>query len=251
MMDWYELVVADGSINSYRFDDPGRSERYRFRMYAVDGAGNIGPMSDEWEIPNLAPKAVISSTKMEAGDILLGETIFVSANTSHDPDGQVTNYFWNFGDGSFSYSKWAYHTYHFPQKYDLTLTVYDDFGKHDRTTTVINVTERGKSDPTTGDDSEFNETKGSEDDGNNATAVPEKDEVSFSEIVLESPVSYILGITLILCILLFGAEFISTIISKRRERKRTSHSKSLDSKNDFKKKGKMRSHNKKPTKYQK
>jgi len=227
MIDWNVLARTSGTDNSFRFADPKRSERYKFRIYAVDGAGNRGLLSEELATPNLAPSAVISSVKVETGNISSGETIFLSSHESYDPDGEITSYFWNFGDGTFSYRPWAYHTYRYPQKYNLSLSVYDDFGKHNLTLIALNVTEPREDDPNSKDGTGMNWTTGAPNDpgGENENndkvgegADTDADNVPFSEILKRSMVSYVLLGTFFLFILLFGGVFCSSIFFRRRER---------------------------------
>ena len=211
MMGWFLLKRVGNTENTYRFSKPGRSERFRFRIYAVDGAGNRGPPCDELTIPNLPPAAMISPARTDDRNAATYETIFVSADGSYDPDGSVTDFFWDFGDGTFSYGPWAYHTYRFPHRYNLTLTVYDDFGSYDRTTTAVNVTDR-KPDATvvenitdeTGPRGNYSRFNGS----------------SFFDIGLKSPMSHILTVVFLLFISLICAGVYSNIVFRRRERTR-------------------------------
>jgi len=227
MVEWQELAQIHGTDNSYRLSKPKKSERYKFRIYAVDGAGNHGAISENLTTANLAPSAVISSVKVETGNISSGETVYLSSHDSFDPDGEIASYFWNFGDGTFSYRPWAYHTYRYPQKYNLSLSVYDDFGRHNLTLIVLNVTEPRQDEPDIENGSGINETPNPTDEpglGNKSNETggdrddTEYDNKPFSEILMESMVSYVLFATLLLFILLFGGVFCSSIISRRRER---------------------------------
>ena len=202
----------------------------------MDGAGNSGPLSEELVIPNLPPMAMITSTKFVTDNISTGETIFLSSQDSFDPDGEITSYFWNFGDGTFSYRPWVYHTYRYPQKYNLSLTVYDDFGNHKLTLIVINVTDPrvndtdGEGGPGINDtagtenapagENETNGTQGDEDDG-------KKNNIPILEIIMKSKISYVLLGTLFVFILLFGTVFISRFILRRQEQVRFSRYNSI------------------------
>ena len=60
--------------------------------------------------------------------------------SSYDPDGTITNYVWNFGDGSFLlYGSNVYHTFSNPGNYTVTLTVTDNAGLTDSTSKTITV----------------------------------------------------------------------------------------------------------------
>ena len=213
MAGWFLLARVAGEENSYLLSDPASSERFSFRVHAVDGAGNRGPASDEVTIPNLTPKALIFIDRPAAENPAAFETIFVSAERSFDPDGCVTGYFWDFGDGTFSYGPWAYHTFRHPHLYNLTLTVYDDFGGYNRTMTKINVSERKAEPPVTG-----NITNDTEPESVENTSQP--DERSMMEIGLESPASRLLGVIFLIFILLLCGGVYSNIAFRRRERAR-------------------------------
>ena len=211
MLGWFLLKCLGDEESSYNFLKPGRSERYRFRVYALDGAGNHGPPSDELTIPNLPPIAMISPTHLEDDNPATYERIFVTANRSYDTDGVVTGFFWNFGDGTFSYGQWAYHTYHFPHQYNLSLTVYDDFGSYNRTTRIVNVTDRIIDEPVV-----ENITNEPGPEGN----VSKSNRTSLFEIGLYSPMSRILIAVSLIFISLICAGVYSNIVFRRREQAR-------------------------------
>ncbi len=62
------------------------------------------------------------------------------ASESDDTDGNITNYAWNFGDGTTGTGATATHTYASLGNYDVTLTVTDNCGGVDVETTSINIT---------------------------------------------------------------------------------------------------------------
>lgn len=57
-----------------------------------------------------------------------GRTIVVNGSASHDSDGSVVNYLWDFGDGSTASGSQATHTYSEPGTYTVTLIAQDDRG---------------------------------------------------------------------------------------------------------------------------
>ncbi|UCH89307.1 MAG: PKD domain-containing protein [Thermoplasmata archaeon] len=55
-------------------------------------------------------------------------------SASNDPDGEIIQYIWNFGDGNVGYGEIVYHRYMIPGEYKVTLTVLDDCGNYDQDT---------------------------------------------------------------------------------------------------------------------
>jgi len=76
-----------------------------------------------------------------AETVYTGEEISFNASDSYDPDGSITSYFWDFGDGTNAMGVTANHTYIDDGVYTVTLTVTDDRGATDSasaTKTVLN-----------------------------------------------------------------------------------------------------------------
>jgi PKD repeat protein len=74
---------------------------------------------------NQSPIAVASATPL-SGNIPL--SVNFSSAGSYDPDGQITAYTWNFGDGSSASGQTVSHTYTTAQTFTASLTVTDDKG---------------------------------------------------------------------------------------------------------------------------
>ncbi|RJS68816.1 PKD domain-containing protein [Methanophagales archaeon] len=85
-------------------------------------------------IPNQPPTASFSYSS----DGLLAS--FTS--TSHDPDGDIISYHWNFGDGATSTDKNPVHTYPASGRYVVTHTVEDSHGRTDSITEEIQVSSK-------------------------------------------------------------------------------------------------------------
>jgi PKD repeat protein/KaiC/GvpD/RAD55 family RecA-like ATPase len=73
---------------------------------------------------------------------LTGEDIVFNATNSHDLDGQITDYFWDFGDGNIGTGSIANHAYADNGTYQVTLTVTDNDGLDDTTSDMITVQNR-------------------------------------------------------------------------------------------------------------
>jgi PKD repeat protein len=74
---------------------------------------------------NIRPVAVASGSP-DSGEVPL--TVAFSAAGSHDPDGWIDSYAWNFGDGNFGTVASPSHDYTLPGEFLATLTVTDNEG---------------------------------------------------------------------------------------------------------------------------
>jgi PKD repeat protein len=70
---------------------------------------------------------------------IANQTIIFDASNSTDPDGTITNYEWDFGDGTTGFGKVATHSYANNGTYHITLTVTDDNDVTDTTTKEITI----------------------------------------------------------------------------------------------------------------
>ncbi len=57
---------------------------------------------------------------------IVNETIALDASLSYDPDGNITSYYWDFGDGSNGTGVFTTHNYTSIETYNVTLTVIDN-----------------------------------------------------------------------------------------------------------------------------
>jgi PKD repeat protein len=74
---------------------------------------------------NQNPNAVATVSKTQ---VMVNESISFDASQSTDNDGQITQYLWNFGDGTNSSQKSATHSYSQANTYNYSLTVTDNQG---------------------------------------------------------------------------------------------------------------------------
>ena len=102
-----------------------RLDAYRIGYQILGTGGN------QW------PVAVATANK-EAGDVPL-EVSFDSTGTT-DPDGTITSYLWNFGDGTSSTDQNPQHIYTVPGKYVAILTVTDNLGVKTSDTVSVEAT---------------------------------------------------------------------------------------------------------------
>lgn len=146
----------DGSITGYTWDfgdgttgsGPnvghvyGAYGTYQVTLTVTDDAGLTGQAThsvfvDQVIEIELPPVAQISAP--ESGQV--NETLVFDAGQSHDPDGTIVAYTWDFGDGTVESSPNAAtsHAYSQPGIYTVSLIVIDDDGKTDTTSQTINV----------------------------------------------------------------------------------------------------------------
>lgn len=137
---------SDGSIISYTWDmgDGGTATGPKV-SYTYYTPGNFkatltvtdeGGLSDSTSTPvlvgtpekvkdNKNPTAVISASKNKGAAPL---SVTFDASGSIDPDGKISKYAWNFGDGSSAKGVSARHTFDQPATFSVTLSVTDDLG---------------------------------------------------------------------------------------------------------------------------
>ena len=96
---------------------------YQVRLNVTDnqGAGSVVTNAVPVSAPNQAPVAALTST-------CSGFNCSFDGSTSSDPDGSVSSWAWDFGDGQTGTGKTATHTYAAAGTYAVKLTVTDDKG---------------------------------------------------------------------------------------------------------------------------
>lgn len=153
---------SDGSIVSYAWDmGDGGTATGPQATYTYLTPGNFnatltvtdeGGLSDFVSTPvlvgaptsvgdNKLPTAVITASKGSGAAPL---TVSFDGSRSSDPDGSITKYAWNFGDGSSATGVSARHTFEQPAKYTVTLRVTDNQGGQSKLATYnVNVLKSG------------------------------------------------------------------------------------------------------------
>lgn len=111
-------VSPDGKIMTT--DSPGLYE-----VIVTDGKGCVKKESFEVESLEVIPRSEIESTAFEQYNSYLVNFEIQFLNKSF---GQITSYFWDFGDGSESFEENPKHTYSAEGEYEVTLKVTDVFG---------------------------------------------------------------------------------------------------------------------------
>ena len=70
---------------------------------------------------------------------ITGLSVFFNASSSNDPDGDITTWLWNFGDGAEGSGELVTHNYHSSGTYNVTLKVIDNDGGSNNVTKSISV----------------------------------------------------------------------------------------------------------------
>ena len=95
---------------------------------------------DDYPPPDQYPPEVSVSASPTAGAAPLTVQFYSYA---YDPDGWVTDYYWDFGDGGWAYDSAPIHTYTSPGVYTAWLTVTDDTGLSSWAAVNVSVTSGG------------------------------------------------------------------------------------------------------------
>ena len=74
----------------------------------------------------------------------IGEPVYFDASRSYDPDGDLINFKWDFGDGNIGYGSKLSHTYEKTGKYLVELNITDSQGSYDTETIEIQITDGTK-----------------------------------------------------------------------------------------------------------
>jgi PKD repeat protein len=134
--DFGDGASANGTSVSHTFAAMGE---YTVEVIARDSAGATDTDSTTVtvETPNAPPVAVITGPTTA----FVGVTASFDASSSHDPDGTIAGYLWDFGDGSTAATATFGKTWNSVGSLTVTLTVTDNLGKGGQATQLVTVTE--------------------------------------------------------------------------------------------------------------
>jgi PKD repeat protein len=143
----------DGSIVAYSWDfgdgatGTGVSVQHAYSqdgtyivtLTVTDDDGATDTISATKTVLNRSP---IASFTKSAETVSSGESIHFDASGSHDPDGTIVSYSWDFGDGNTATGVEVDHAYEDDGVYTVTLTVIDDGDATGSATATKNVLNR-------------------------------------------------------------------------------------------------------------
>ena len=115
--------AVSGVLVEHYFTSKGT---YTVYLRVTDNSGNIDSASQTITVSdNQSPTAsfVYSPTNPE-----VGERVHFNASESTDPDGTITSWYWDFGDGKHGYGEEVNHPYSDAGTYTVVLEVTDDSG---------------------------------------------------------------------------------------------------------------------------
>jgi len=137
----YEWDFGDGTngtseIATHTYTDSGT---YVVTLNVTDNNELSNTTSQDVMVGNRPPNATFTES---AETVYTGEIITFNASDSYDPDGDITSYFWEFGDGTNAADVTTEHSYPLEGNYTVTLTVTDDDNATDTTTAIKTVLNR-------------------------------------------------------------------------------------------------------------
>ncbi len=143
------LDLSEGEIVAWHWDfgdgetssehDPvhrySRKGTFHVSLTVTDAYGNRASVTKALTVVNIPP---IADPGGPYQGVVYQEIVF-SAARSHDPDGEIVEYRWDFGDGSTARGETVAHSYLKPGTYEVCLTVVDDDGADVRACTTAEV----------------------------------------------------------------------------------------------------------------
>jgi PKD repeat protein len=132
--DFGDGSTGSGATISHTFE---RSGSFTVKLTVTDSQGAADQATLTITVAdNQAPTARFTPSR--TGGFLPVEVSF-DAGASSDPDGSITEYAWNFGDGTTATGRSVTHSFDTEGNFSVTLTVTDDKGAQDESSVVIEV----------------------------------------------------------------------------------------------------------------
>jgi len=124
--------TASGPVVTHTFPERGLYLAY---LTVKSTSGGVHQAQVEVDVRSQFPQAQFSAWPTT---LTVGDQITFDASASHDPDGEVVAYEWDFDDGTFLVSDQpqATHTYSAPGYFSVRLVVVDDYGDRSEPATL-------------------------------------------------------------------------------------------------------------------
>ena len=112
--------------------------------YSIDGDKDNYPLMEQFEnyiVTPVSNQPPIANFTYYPEKPVVNQSVTFDASSSYDPDGNITSYEWNFGDGNITNTTHEIikHSYSEAGSYEVTLTVTDNEGATNSTTKIITV----------------------------------------------------------------------------------------------------------------
>jgi glucose/arabinose dehydrogenase/PKD repeat protein len=143
---------SDGTIRSYAWDfgdatkGAGKTETHSYRSrgtyrvaLTVTDSENLTNTTTESVVVRAPPHAVIA---IDPATIFIGTDVHFSGTGSSDPDGTIQAWTWDFGDSSSNTGPEVVHRYASKGRFTVNLTVENDVGMTNRTSSFVEVRNR-------------------------------------------------------------------------------------------------------------
>jgi len=128
-------TTASGVSRYHQFTAPG-TYMVILTVTDDDGASDTEPHTVQVGPTNQPPVASFTISPPSPGVLAW---VRFDGSSSYDPDGTITSYSWNFGDGTTASGVSRYHQFTAPGTYTVTLTITDDDGASDTETHTVQV----------------------------------------------------------------------------------------------------------------
>ena len=137
--EYDELFVKKHAVSLYNLS-PGT--KYYFVVKSVDLSGNSAESSEySFTTSGALNQPPIANFIYSPEKPVVNQPVTFDASSSYDPDGKITAYEWDFGDGNITSTteEKIKHSYSEAGIYEVTLTVTDNEGAKNSTTKIITV----------------------------------------------------------------------------------------------------------------
>ncbi len=104
-----------------------------------DSVFNISNSNDQDQLPLTPNRLPITTFSVTPEHPIINQTVEFNASKSHDRDGDIVNYEWDFGDGNTTTGMVVNHSFERAGRYPVNLTVTDDRSGTNYTTTQLRI----------------------------------------------------------------------------------------------------------------